>query len=62
MIDVLDHIDEENIEEHHEVINRNHNYLHSIDHLSKNKFIITKHTTKQIYYFHDKILNYLKQY
>jgi len=34
---VLHRIDEENEEEHHEVIGRNHNYLHSIDHLYKKK-------------------------
>ncbi len=33
MIDVLHHIDEENEVVHHEVINQNHNHLHSIDHL-----------------------------
>ena len=41
MLDVLDHIFEENEEVHHEVKDRTHNYLHRIDHLYqiKKKFV-----------------------
>jgi hypothetical protein len=42
MHDELDHIFEENEEEHREVKDRNRNYQHKIDHLYKQTKIINK--------------------
>ncbi len=60
MIDVLHHIDEENEEVHHEVINQNHNHLHSIDHLLKNNY--KRMNNQQMIYFDDEVLNHSKHY